>query len=149
MRGYLLYGLAFIGFISDRIFKDIYISKLPEQGVLVLRKFWGGLGLEPAYNTGAVFSIAIPKLILLGLVIVILIYVIYKMNEYREMGKIFISGTLALVIAGGVSNIVDRFLYGGVHDYIRIFMWPIFNIADVMIVVGVILWGWYLLAVNE
>lgn len=46
-----------------------------------------------------------------------------------------------LVLAGSLSNIVDRFLYHGVVDFILLsakgFSWPVFNIADACIVCGV------------
>lgn len=149
MFGQLLYVIAFLGVIIDRIFKDIYVKKLPESGVLYLENFGGGVGLQFAKNTGAAFSLAIPQILLVVIVFLVLIYVIHMMNRYRLVGKIFISGSLALIVAGGLSNLADRLLYGGVVDYIKIFVWPIFNIADVMIVAGVLLWMWYLVAVNE
>lgn len=46
---------------------------------------------------------------------------------------------LALICAGAISNLIDRLLYNGVVDYIEILILPVFNIADVLIVVGVIL----------
>lgn len=149
MFGQLLYVIAFLGVIIDRIFKDIYVKKLPESGVLYLEDFAGGVGFLFAKNTGAAFSLAIPQIVLIVIVVLVLLYVIHMMNRYRLVGKIFISGSLALIVAGGLSNLVDRLIYGGVVDYIKIFVWPIFNIADVMIVVGVLLWMWYLVAVNE
>ncbi|MBA3751743.1 signal peptidase II [Candidatus Dependentiae bacterium] len=46
-----------------------------------------------------------------------------------------------LVIAGSCSNIFDRFLYGGVIDFISVhvrdFLFPVFNVADCFIVLGV------------
>ncbi|MDZ4151728.1 signal peptidase II [Methylicorpusculum sp.] len=46
-----------------------------------------------------------------------------------------------LILAGSVSNLIDRVLYHGVIDFIRLswgsFAWPIFNIADCCIVLGV------------
>jgi len=46
-----------------------------------------------------------------------------------------------LIIAGSLSNIVDRIVYGGVIDFIllsyRDWSWPIFNVADAAIVLGV------------
>lgn len=54
-----------------------------------------------------------------------------------------------LIIGGSLSNIIDRFLYGGVVDFIelRIGSWvgPAFNIADSMVVVGVIIMAYDLL----
>jgi len=43
-----------------------------------------------------------------------------------------------LIVAGGVSNIIDRVFYGGVVDFINIGQLPVFNLADVMISLGVI-----------
>lgn len=43
-----------------------------------------------------------------------------------------------LILSGGLSNIIDRFLWGGVVDWIRLFsIW--FNSADVLISLGVLL----------
>jgi len=48
-----------------------------------------------------------------------------------------------LIITGSLSNIIDRFLYTGVIDFIEVsyktYAWPIFNCADMYIVLGVIL----------
>ena len=42
-----------------------------------------------------------------------------------------------LIITGGASNLVDRVVYGHVVDYINIGWWPVFNLADAMLSVGV------------
>lgn len=45
------------------------------------------------------------------------------------------------ILAAGLSNVIDRFVHGGVVDFIvlswRTFSWPAFNIADMVIVVAV------------
>lgn len=47
-----------------------------------------------------------------------------------------------LVFAGAISNLVDRVLYGAVLDFIELYVgrwsWPVFNVADSLIVCGVI-----------
>ena len=47
----------------------------------------------------------------------------------------------ALVLAGAVSNMADRFLYGGVIDFVIVhydtWSWPVFNVADVAICLGI------------
>jgi len=51
-----------------------------------------------------------------------------------------------LVVAGSISNIIDRILYSGVVDFIALsygdWMWPLFNVADMAIVVGVAIMIW-------
>lgn len=46
---------------------------------------------------------------------------------------------LALVVAGAVGNLVDRVRLGYVVDFIHVRHWPVFNVADVAVVVGVAL----------
>ena len=50
---------------------------------------------------------------------------------------------ISMVIVGALSNLIDRFALGFVVDYINIFIWPIFNLADCLIVAGI---GIYLLS---
>ncbi|OGD62548.1 hypothetical protein A2160_05885 [Candidatus Beckwithbacteria bacterium RBG_13_42_9] len=46
---------------------------------------------------------------------------------------------LCLILAGGVSNLLDRFLWGGVVDFPIFGFLPAFNLADLMIDLGIIL----------
>ena len=47
----------------------------------------------------------------------------------------------ALVVAGAVGNVIDRFTRGFVVDFIHLKHWPVFNVADVVIVVGIFVLG--------
>lgn len=62
-------------------------------------------------------------------------YVRFK-NCYSVIGEI-------LVLAGGFSNLIDRFYYDGVVDFILIqykdWSWPVFNVADIAIVLGILI----------
>ena len=46
---------------------------------------------------------------------------------------------MALIVAGGIANVVDRLEAGSVVDMLHAGWWPTFNLADVSIVVGVLL----------
>lgn len=66
------------------------------------------------------------------LIIAILIYLFLKAKSASR--KIF----LVLVLSGAVSNMIDRIRFGCVIDYINLKFWPVFNLADVYITVGII-----------
>ena len=46
---------------------------------------------------------------------------------------------LMLITSGAISNVIDRLHYGCVIDFIDLKFWPIFNLADIFIIVGAIL----------
>jgi signal peptidase II len=75
--------------------------------------------------------------------IAILFAILIYMVKFGERSYIF---PTALIIGAGISNIADRFTYGGVVDYVYWhcgFDFAIFNFADVVIDIGVV-WIIYL-----
>ncbi len=96
------------------------------------------------YNDGVAFSMfaflgAYLKYIQVVMLLVLLGFVLYGglvQKHYIAFGLIF---------GAGVSNVLDRFIHGGVVDYVFWhygFEFAIFNFADVMIDVGVVLLVW-------
>ena len=62
----------------------------------------------------------------------LLIYYFLKSKNYFE--KI----ALTFILSGAVSNMIDRIVHGCVVDFINIKIWPIFNLADIYITIGII-----------
>jgi signal peptidase II len=64
-------------------------------------------------------------------------HMIYQSNDRFE------NISYSLIIGGALGNIMDRFLYGGVVDFLQFHIrkhnWPAFNLADSAIVIGVAL----------
>ncbi len=96
------------------------------------------------YNNGVAFSMfaflgAYLKYIQVAMLLVLLGFVLYGglvQRHYAAFGLIF---------GAGGSNVLDRFIHGGVVDYVFWhygFEFAIFNFADVMIDVGVVLLVW-------
>ena len=86
------------------------------------------------------FSGIIPSwfFVILGIIITFLVFIIYlKSSKYIEKYG------LILIIAGAISNILDRIYNGYVIDFIYLhynqFYWPAFNFADIYISIGIFL----------
>lgn len=101
------------------------------------------LNITYVRNTGAAWSILdnntwIVTVISLLIIIGIICYV-YRNRVSKKILKI----GYGLILGGAIGNFIDRIVYGYVIDFIDIdiFGWnyPIFNLADMFIVVGVIL----------
>lgn len=87
-------------------------------------------------NYGMVFGLLQGKIKLIILLSFFAIgFLIYYANELKNWN---VYG-LSLIIAGIVGNLADRMVYGYVIDYIHIWIWPAFNLADIFNVLGVII----------
>ncbi|MBU0630771.1 MAG: signal peptidase II [Candidatus Margulisbacteria bacterium] len=97
------------------------------------------LTLTYVRNTGAAFSILTgksPFLSVIGLVAVaLMIYFHYRLPANEKVAQ---TG-LALMLGGSIGNLFDRFARHYVIDYIDLKVWPVFNLADIMINLGVAL----------
>lgn len=109
------------------------------------------LNLNYLENNGAVFgSFSGMRYMLIGVTAVMIAVCTYIMVKNCKKSK-FLSVSLALVISGGLGNIIDRiFRNGKVVDYfeIRLFDFAIFNLADCCVVIGVILLMIYVLFID-
>ena len=102
--------------------------------------FHGVLQITYVENTGAAFSVGqgnvVQYIIISSIVLGIIIrFLILQFEKIDCVTKIM----LCLVLAGGISNLIDRIFRRFVLDYIdigQLLFFPIFNIADAYIVVG-------------
>lgn len=125
--------------ILDFITKLFIVNFLKNDVFLVSNIFY----LTFVTNTGTflgLFSDANMFFIILSLVILsILIYIIIKKINLNKINKYLYS----LIISGVIGNLIDRIIRGYVVDFIGIrifdYSFPIFNFADVYIVIGVLL----------
>lgn len=90
-------------------------------------------------NSGAAFSMLSGKtwvLIAVSLVALLGVFWYYRQTPKECKLKRF---SLACIASGAVGNLIDRLYYGSVRDFLDFRIWPIFNIADCFVVVGVAL----------
>jgi len=69
------------------------------------------------------------------LLVIIFLFFIFFLNLLKIQHKL----TVGLVTVGGLSNIIDRFIYGGVIDFLNLPLIPEFNFADIFICFGILL----------
>lgn len=95
------------------------------------------------HNRGAAFGILRGQsflFVLTSFVAVILIY--FNLKNNRRKNSFLFNFSLALVLAGGLGNLIDRICFGYVIDFLDFRIWPVFNIADSAITIGAIILGW-------
>lgn len=119
----------------DRITKLLLINK----EITIIPNFLNFIYTE---NRGVAFGIASNNTILIVLMNVIILAIIIKFlkDKFSKTNYIIIL-SLIMILAGGVGNLIDRIAIGYVIDFIdvNILNFPVFNVADISITLGVIM----------
>lgn len=85
-------------------------------------------------NTGAAFSLFAGNAWFVALLAILLLIALFALVRGMALTDRAFTA-VAFLIGGGLGNLLDRLLFGGVTDYIRIlpFRFPVFNFADICI----------------
>ena len=120
-------------FLVDRLTKWLAIHSLPREGLFLVPRLTGVI-LER--NQGIAYSIPLPKLPLIFTVFVIMVILVALLIRTYRRGELAAAAAFGLIIVGAFSNLLDRLRYDYVIDMIVLTGWPVFNLADVMIMAG-------------
>ncbi|MBR4351224.1 MAG: signal peptidase II [Bacilli bacterium] len=129
--------ISFLIIAIDRVVKIIVNRYIPlNKSISVIKNIFY---LTNVHNEGAAFSIMYGlRYILIAISIAFLVFIIYYMYKKKKYNIEF-----ALIIGGLIGNLIDRIVFGYVIDYIGViifkYYFPIFNIADALIVIGAII----------
>jgi signal peptidase II len=105
----------------------------------------GFVYLTHARNPGGAFGLfAHQNWLFFALMALLLLLVVKLVYPMRKQSTLLCYG-LSIGLAGAVGNLIDRLRVGGVIDFIDVGFWPVFNVADGAIVLGVALLFWELL----
>ena len=128
-------------FILDRATKFFILSHFEPGDSLAV---WPGIfNLTRVNNTGAAFGLLRGYgwfLVVFSLICVIAL--IYFLTRGGMMQQPLKRTASLLIIAGALGNMTDRIAYGFVIDFLDFHVWPVFNIADTAISIGVALIIW-------
>jgi signal peptidase II len=152
-RKYILFSLITVFVVvADQITKHLIdgAMRLGER-IEIIPNF---LDIRYVSNTGAAFGVMarlpdgarLPFLIgVSALAMVLILYLFVK----AEGDRIAYQVSLALVFSGAVGNLIDRVWLGAVRDFIDAHIhglhWPVFNVADSAITVGIVILAYELL----
>jgi signal peptidase II len=118
----------------DQVAKALIEAKMvPGEHVDVL----GPLGFTLAHNNGVAFGLASgggTALVALTVVALVFVGVLFARNPTRPWMWV----AFGLLAGGAIGNLADRVRVGAVTDYVDVFSWPPFNLADVAITLGVV-----------
>lgn len=121
--------------ILDQITK-YFIYKSNSGPVNLLGDFFR---IEYSQNTGVAFGIPVPHtLLIIGNILLIGLIAWIIQKEFDLHQPIAKTG-LILIISGAFGNIIDRLIYGFVIDFIAVWRWPNFNLADIYISIGILI----------
>ncbi len=120
----------------DQILKNLVEHKfLLHESMPVIKNV---LHITYVRNTGILFGLlkGYNSIFIIVEIIVIfwlIIYIFYlRQNLYRSF-------CLTLIFSGAIGNLLDRLLHGYIIDFIDFRIWPVFNLSDSVITIGLIL----------
>lgn len=134
-KSFIKFALIFcLVFIIDQIIKWVFLNGFSYKSQ------W--IDLVLTFNKGVAFSMfaflgEYLKIIQIILMALLFSYLMIEKTLFRSYPI-----ALGLIFGGGASNVLDRFVHGGVVDYVfwhKWFEFAVFNFADVMIDLGVVI----------
>ena len=133
----ILISLIFSVIFIDQLIKISIVKNIYNSSKVIIN---GVLNLTYIENTGGAFgfgsnNIWIFIILNIAIILFIIIYITLKKNKLNN----FMLFSFGLIISGGIGNLIDRIFRGYVVDYIdlnQLINYPMFNFADICIVIG-------------
>ena len=144
MSQYKYYFLSLILVIADQLTKMMVLGSLKLYESIEITSFFS---LTHVHNYGAAFSFLADEdgwqqyfLVSISVIASIAIILWMRKTSTKQPYKLI---ALSLILSGAIGNLIDRAVFGFVIDFINLhyqdFYWPVFNVADTAITLGVIL----------
>lgn len=132
------FALIVAALVLDQIVKQLVEAYLPLQEMVPVAPF---LALYRTYNLGVAFSMLedMHGWFIVSMRLVIVVFVLWLWRK-TTADRTFAHLGFAFIIAGAAGNLLDRFFYGHVIDYIlfhtQTWSFAVFNLADSFITIG-------------
>ena len=146
----LIFSLIIFVFLLDRYSKTLVLKNFSEN-TFYINNF---INLDLIWNSGIGFGIFSSNSTLIYnliscLIFLVIIFLVYYLIKSDKNDKLIFS----IIIGGAIGNFYDRLVYKAVPDFIDIhfanFHWFTFNVADIFITLGVIIYLFKGLIIRE
>ena len=140
--------IPFLGLlIADQAIKHLVRTTMVQgQSIPIIENIFHITYIE---NPGAAFGILANQrmlfLVLTAVIVGVMIYLYCSLSNKKSLTAI----SLGIVVSGAIGNFIDRFMQGTVTDFLDFRIWPIFNIADIAICVGLALICYFIIIKGE
>lgn len=143
---YLILAVAVV--VIDQVIKFFVLENL--QPIGRVEAIPNLLDLVYVENTGVAFGMfSNLRWLFIAITLVVIIFFIFMLFKTGKESKLF-SISAALIIGGGIGNLIDRIFLGYVVDYLQLsFFSPVCNFADYCITAGAILLVIYLVFYSD
>ncbi|PKK88574.1 MAG: signal peptidase II [Candidatus Wallbacteria bacterium HGW-Wallbacteria-1] len=136
-------------FIADQVSKRLILTWFSTGEILPLAGSW--LSFTRITNNGCSFGLTFGNgttQFLISFSLVVMLFFMAMRSMLPDEARLQ-KWSISLILGGTMGNLLDRLLYGKVVDFIQVrtlsVQWPVFNIADMAIVLGVSIYcGLYL-----
>ncbi len=150
-RWFLPAALAIAVLGVDQVSKRWAVATLgpdPRDRAIALIGDW--FTLVYTRNTGIAFGLfqSLPGLFTITSIL-ITIGAVYAYAIYLPNHSAWVQSAMGLIVGGAVGNILDRLRFGYVIDFISVGWWPVFNLADSAVTIGVTMLAGYLIFIGD
>ena len=133
--------ISFLVILADRLTKMLVMDRMQEgMSIPVVQGFFN---FTYVLNPGAAFGM-LPnnRVFFIALTVAVLVIAFVARKQIAKEGPWFTYG-MSLFLGGAIGNLLDRIKTGLVVDFFDFIVWPVFNVADIAICVGVgmIIWS--------
>ncbi|NLP17861.1 MAG: signal peptidase II [Firmicutes bacterium] len=142
----IVFAMGFLVFCLDQLSKQlVQKNMIPGESISLIP---GMFHLTYVQNTGAAFGILKEKTSFFVVITALVVLAIVFAIPHIQREHLFLRSALGLMLGGALGNFVDRARFGHVIDFIDFRIWPVFNVADMAIVMAVGFLFWKLLVHN-
>ncbi|MDW7651286.1 MAG: signal peptidase II [Bacillota bacterium] len=131
----IFYLIAAAVLLADQTTKLLIIRTMsPHESIPVILNVFH---ITYIRNFGAAFGILAHRTGFFVLITVaVVLFILFFLHQLPKEHKL-LRIALALQLGGALGNLLDRLRFGYVVDFLDFRFWPVFNIADIAIVVGI------------